>query len=75
MLELYQEPLANIPIPLITPSNQQIVNKIESLVQNILDQKAKDKDTNTKDLEKEIDTLVYEMYGLTEEEVKIIENK
>ena len=66
--------IEQLPIPLITPSNQQIVNKIESLVQNILDQKSKDKDTNTKDLEKEIDTLVYELYGLTEEEREVIEN-
>lgn len=41
------------------------------LVDEIL--KAKRKSTDTSKLEKEIDELVYTLYGITEEEKKIIE--
>ena len=62
----------NIPIPPITSSNQSIVTKIETLVQNILDQKEKDKEEDTTSLENEIDNLVYKLYDLTEDEIKVV---
>ncbi len=73
MLELYQEPLSNIPIPKITEENKKQANDIEKIVNKILEAKKQNKDADTKDLEKEIDVLVYELYGLSEEEIKIIE--
>lgn len=36
--------------------------------------KKSDPDADTTKLEKEIDRLVYELYGLTEEEIAIVEN-
>lgn len=37
--------------------------------------KAKNPQADTSKLEAEIDALVYQLYGLTEEEVKIVERK
>ncbi|RDU65303.1 type II restriction endonuclease, partial [Helicobacter equorum] len=48
---------------------------IISLVEQILESKAKDPTTDTKELESHIDSLVYKLYNLTESEIKIIEEK
>jgi len=47
--------------------------KIEELVNQILMTKKSDSTTDTGALEAEIDGLVYELYGLTEEEIRIVE--
>jgi len=44
-----------------------------SLVNQVLTLKAQNQDTSL--LEQEIDAKVYEIYGLSEEEIKMIENK
>ncbi|GAA7400701.1 class I SAM-dependent DNA methyltransferase [Helicobacter pylori] len=66
--------LEKIPIPQITKSNQPTADKIIALVDKILQIKEKDPKANTQGLEKEIDALVYQLYHLTDEEIKIIEN-
>ncbi|MFP6099093.1 Eco57I restriction-modification methylase domain-containing protein [Helicobacter pylori] len=66
--------LEKIPIPKITEKNQELANKIIVLVDKILKSKEKDPKANTQGLEKEIDALVYQLYHLTDEEIKIIEN-
>ncbi|RDU63554.1 TaqI-like C-terminal specificity domain-containing protein [Helicobacter sp. MIT 14-3879] len=73
--ELKTNNLLKLPIPQITKSNQKIVDKIITLVDKILESKAKDSTTNTSKLESKIDILVYELYNLTNEEIKIIEGK
>ena len=60
--------IKNFPLP----------NTIENehpqyLVKKILELKNQNPPTETKELEKEIDQMVYELYGLTEEEIKIVE--
>ncbi|BAW66502.1 Eco57I restriction-modification methylase domain-containing protein [Helicobacter pylori] len=65
--------LEKIPIPKITPQNQELAHKITDCAQAILEAKEKDPKANTQELEKEIDALVYELYNLTDEEIKIIE--
>ncbi len=65
--------LEKIPIPKITPQNQELAHKITDCVQAILEAKEKDPKANTQKLEKEIDALVYQLYNLTDEEIKIIE--
>ena len=60
------------PIPTATSAQQQ---EIVTLVDKILLAKKQDSAYDTTDLERKIDRLVYELYGLTEEEIKIIENK
>ncbi|UOS62112.1 DUF7149 domain-containing protein [Helicobacter pylori] len=62
-----------LPIPQITKSNQPIAHKITDCAQVILEAKEKDPKANTQKLEKEIDALVYQLYNLTDEEIKIIE--
>ncbi|GAA6950117.1 class I SAM-dependent DNA methyltransferase [Helicobacter pylori] len=63
-----------LPIPQITKSNQPTADKITALVDKILAVKEKDPKANTLELEKEIDALVYQLYNLTDEEIKIIED-
>ncbi len=65
--------LEKIPIPLITEKNQELADKIIALVDKILQAKEKDPKANTQGLEQEIDALVYQLYHLTDEEIKIIE--
>ncbi|MGL2400666.1 DUF7149 domain-containing protein [Helicobacter pylori] len=63
-----------LPIPQIIKSNQPTADKIIALVDKILKSKEKDPKANTQGLEKEIDALVYQLYHLTDEEIKIIED-
>ncbi|MDP3148028.1 MAG: TaqI-like C-terminal specificity domain-containing protein [Ignavibacteria bacterium] len=49
--------------------------KAKSLVDKILFAKKKNPEADTSALETEIDKLVYQLYGLTEEEIKIVEGK
>ncbi|GAA7727535.1 class I SAM-dependent DNA methyltransferase [Helicobacter pylori] len=66
--------IERLPIPQITPQNQELARKITDGAEQILKSKAKDPKANTLELEKEIDALVYQLYNLTDEEIKIIEN-
>ncbi|GAA8488313.1 class I SAM-dependent DNA methyltransferase [Helicobacter pylori] len=72
--ELKTNNLEKIPIPKITHKNQELARKITDGAKQILALKEKDPKANTQRLEKEIDALVYQLYHLTDEEIKIIEN-
>jgi len=61
-----------IPIQNVTENDQQ---PIISLVTRILAAKQSDPQSDTTALEAEIDALVYGLYGLTEEEIAIVEGK
>ncbi|KFH29304.1 class I SAM-dependent DNA methyltransferase [Helicobacter pylori] len=65
--------IERLPIPQITPQNQKLAHKITDGAKAILEAKEKDPKANTQELEKEIDALVYQLYNLTDEEIKIIE--
>lgn len=54
--------------------SEKTVNEIETISKEILNLKSKDLQADTSDLENQIDQLVYQLYGLTEEEIEIIEN-
>ncbi|GAA7518567.1 class I SAM-dependent DNA methyltransferase [Helicobacter pylori] len=71
-VNLYE--LETLPIPQITEKNQELARKITDGAEQILKTKEKDPKANTQRLEKEIDALVYQLYNLTDEEIKIIEN-
>ena len=73
-LELYQIPLSEIPIPQITESNQPLANEIIKCVDKILEIKAKDSTLDTSKLESKIDSLVYKLYNLTNDEIEIIKS-
>ncbi|MGH2643040.1 MAG: TaqI-like C-terminal specificity domain-containing protein [Chitinophagaceae bacterium] len=52
----------------------KITFNIESKVEHILSIKGSNSQSDTTSLENQIDQLVYQLYDLTEEEIKIIEN-
>ncbi len=66
--------IERLPIPQITEKNQELADKITDGAKQILALKEKDPKANTQRLEKEIDALVYQLYHLTDEEIKIIED-
>lgn len=66
--------IERLPIPKITPKNQELAQKITDYAERILQAKEKDPKANTQGLEKEIDALAYQLYNLTDEEIKIIED-
>ncbi|MBM0605352.1 class I SAM-dependent DNA methyltransferase [Helicobacter pylori] len=66
--------IERLPIPKITEKNQELADKITDCAEQILKSKEKDPKANTQKLEKEIDALVYQLYHLTDEEIKTIEN-
>lgn len=63
------------PIPKINSKNKKLADELISLVDEILKVKEQDKNANTQELENKINFLVYKLYNLTEEEIKIIEGK
>lgn len=67
--------LEKLPIPKIDSTNKALSDEIISLVEQILESKAKDPTKDTKELESRIDSLVYKLYHLTNDEIKIIEGK
>ncbi|EHA4779791.1 class I SAM-dependent DNA methyltransferase [Campylobacter coli] len=73
--QIDKEPLLNIPIVTINSKNQKIADELINLADEILKAKEQDKNANTQELENKINSLVYKLYNLTEEEIKIIENK
>jgi len=72
--------IGKMPIKRITPQTQPIAIQIESLVSQILSFTQSDdylenskKQAEVKELENQIDRLVYKLYGLTEEEIKMLD--
>jgi adenine-specific DNA-methyltransferase len=59
-------------LPVCEPE-KQIQKNIESMVSQILALKKQNPEADTTAPEAEIDRIVYELYGLTEEEVKVVE--
>ena len=60
-------------VPPITDANGHLVNQIEKLVDEILVAKTATPDADVVSLEDEIDRVVYSLYGLTAEEIAIVE--
>lgn len=67
--------IEKLPIPKINSKNQKLADELINLVDEILKAKEQDKNANTQELENKINSLVYKLYNLTEEEIKIIEGK
>ena len=70
-----KDKIERLPIPKINSKNEKLANELISLVDEILKAKEQDKNANTQELENKINSLVYKLYNLTEEEIKIIEGK
>ena len=69
-LNFYPNDAKELPIPDVASEKQ---TPIIELVNQILDAKHTSPDTDTSELEKEIDHLVYALYDLTPEEIAIVE--
>lgn len=68
--QIDKEPLLTIPIYNQSSKDQHPFIKI---VDQIISAKQKDQDADTSALERQIGRLVYELYGLMEEEIGVIE--
>ncbi len=64
--------LAILPVPKL---NARLFNEVINIVERILISKKSNSDADTNTLETEIDQLVYQLYGLTDEEIKIVEGE
>ena len=64
--------LKKLPILLCQQEKQE---EISSIVKKIILSKQDKKENDTKDLENQIDILIYRLYGLNEEEISIIEDQ
>jgi hypothetical protein len=64
--------LKTFPIP---KNDSETLDKIELLVKEILTQKQANPSADTSALEREIDVMVYALYGLSEEEIKVVEGE
>jgi type I restriction-modification system DNA methylase subunit len=62
---------SQFPIPVAAPQKQK---RVERLVERILAVKLRDVEGDVSALEREIDQLVYALYGLTPDEIKLIED-
>ena len=62
--------LLKFPIPQVSQIEKR---KLITLVEEIIKARQSNQQANTSALESEIDHLVYQFYGLTEEEIKIVE--
>lgn len=67
--KIKKAPIESLPIK---KPNDEMVSSISELVEKVIEHKKQN--TDTAELENEIDQLVYQLYDLTEEEIDIIEN-
>lgn len=70
-----KEPLLSIPLPNSENILEAQQQKIIAIVDQILSIKKSDSSADTTALESKIDQLVYKLYNLTDEEIKIVEEK
>lgn len=72
MLELYYEPLCQIPIPIIDNSNLDTSIKIVSLVDTLISLRKDNRKANIDSYLDNINTLVFKLYKLTDQEIELI---
>ncbi|MBF7043727.1 type IIG restriction enzyme/methyltransferase [Campylobacter volucris] len=70
-----KDKIEKLPIPKINSKNEKLANELVSLVDEILKAKEQNKNANTQEQENKINSIVYKLYNLTEEEISIIEGK
>ncbi len=71
-IHLYPDDWKQLPIPDVTPEKQA---PIVALVENILELRRNHKLSDIPALEAQIDSLVHALYGLTDDEIVIVEGK
>lgn len=69
-VQLYPDDWKKLPIPDVSPEEQK---PIIELVDKILSAKRADPQADVSQWEREIDELVYRLYGLTQDEIRVVE--
>jgi hypothetical protein len=69
-IRLFSIHVEKLPIPAVPTEKQK---PVERLVERILSAKQRDAGADVSALEREIDELVYALYGLTPKEIKLVE--
>jgi adenine-specific DNA-methyltransferase len=72
VLQVDAGPLMSIPLPIFDSIDKAKVSKMISLVDDIINKKQNGQDSSSE--EKIVDELVYDIYGLTHDEIQIIES-
>ncbi|MGB5593310.1 MAG: TaqI-like C-terminal specificity domain-containing protein, partial [Crocosphaera sp.] len=70
-IQAFIENLSQIPIPKATDTQDEYITEIVNQIINI---KNNNPNADVSNVEEEIDDIVYELYGLTDEEIAIIED-
>ena len=73
LAEVKKEHVEELPLPKAALNEPQKQKPVIELVDRILTAKAQNAESDTSALEREIDELVYALYGLTPEEIQIVE--
>ena len=68
--EVQPDALESFPIPIVSSEKQK---PVERLVERVLSAKQRDVKADVSEWEREIDELVYALYGLTSEEIKLVD--
>ncbi len=71
VIEYYKRPLEEIPIH-TSLFDQPYLSRMEELVDEILRLKSSKSGADTRGLERQIDDCIFEIFGLTDEEVTIV---
>jgi hypothetical protein len=72
-LHFYPNHIKSLPIVKIDNASRVIADKITALVSQILAEKGLNAQADTSKLEAEVDAAVYKLYGLTEDEIAVVE--
>jgi len=71
-VNLSKEYIGQIPVKIVEQRRQKLVTKI---VGEILETKRSDPGSDTSGQERRLDATIYEFYGLTENEIAIVEGR
>ncbi|KAA3638135.1 MAG: class I SAM-dependent DNA methyltransferase [Proteobacteria bacterium] len=61
------------PFPLPETVSQEIQSEIENKVNEVITLKKHNSKINTENIERQIDYIIYDIYGLTKDEIKVVE--
>ena len=70
MLEMFQVPLSEVPV---IRADKDMQRSLIALADKIIEGKRRDRDADTRAAELEIDHVVFQLYGLTTQEIRLVE--
>jgi len=57
----------NLPFPIIDEENGKLISEIENISKQILESKSNDLNSDVVDMENQVNSLVYQLYGITDQ--------